>query len=168
MMYICAFFKYLLYLLRHKYYVFVECCKAGIPWRGFTHDFSKFLPSEFFPYMKHFYIRKNKVIAGGYIKQADTVQDPAFDKAWQLHIKRNPHHWQYWVTTSEQGVARTPKVSPMPDCYWKEMIADWRGAGRAQGYGDNTLEWYEKHKDSMLLHPETRGNVEAELLLIRR
>ena len=25
---------------KHKYIVFVHCVKAGIPWRGFVHDFS--------------------------------------------------------------------------------------------------------------------------------
>lgn len=167
MRYLKAFFKYLSYILRHKWFVFLECCKAGIPWRGLVHDLSKFSPSEFFPYMNHFYLRKSKAIEGGYLKQLDTIPDPAFDKAWQLHLKRNPHHWQYWVSVSDHGTVQTPKVSPMPDKYWKEMVADWRGAGRAQGYGDNTLEWYDKHKDSMILHPETRANVESELFIRR-
>ena len=39
--------KYLLYLIKHKWLVFLECCKAGIPWRGILHDLSCFLPSEF-------------------------------------------------------------------------------------------------------------------------
>jgi len=37
--------KYLIflnYLIRHKWYVFVECCRYGVPWRGISHDMSKF------------------------------------------------------------------------------------------------------------------------------
>ena len=49
------FFKYLKYVIRHKYFVFLESCKLGIPIRGFVHDTSKFFPDEFFPYMNHFY-----------------------------------------------------------------------------------------------------------------
>ena len=34
------------------WYVFVECAKRGILWRGLIHDWSKILPSEFVPYYK--------------------------------------------------------------------------------------------------------------------
>ena len=32
---------------KHKWLVFKLCCRAGIPWRGFMHDWSKFSPTEF-------------------------------------------------------------------------------------------------------------------------
>ncbi|MEW6726891.1 MAG: DUF5662 family protein [Bacillota bacterium] len=51
---------------------------------------------------------------------------------------------------------------PMPDRYRKEMLADWHGAGKAQGKPD-TKAWYLANKDKMLLHPETRDWVEAQL-----
>ena len=44
-----------------------------------------------------------------------------------------------------------------------EMLCDWRGAGKAQGYGDNTDKWYQANKGKMQLHPETRGWVEQQL-----
>lgn len=47
--------------------------------------------------------------------------------------------------------------------YAKEMLADWQGAGRAQGHGDNTLGWYAKNRDKMLLHPETRAWIEQQI-----
>lgn len=47
--------RYLKYLIRHRWYVFLECCKLGIPWRGIVHNLSKFLPSEWFPYVERFY-----------------------------------------------------------------------------------------------------------------
>lgn len=48
----------------------------------------------------------------------------------------------------------------------REMLADWFGAGRA--YNDNWTplepqKWYEKNKENMKLHPDTRAWVEAEL-----
>jgi hypothetical protein len=66
------FFKYLKYVIRHKWYVFLECCNLGIPFRGIFHDLSKFLPDEFFPYMNHFYGYKNQA---GYIKENDKTID---------------------------------------------------------------------------------------------
>ena len=56
---------------------------------------------------------------------------------------------------------------PMTDLARREMLADWFGAGRAYNSDWTPLEprkWYEKEKDKMILHPETRAGVEAELL----
>lgn len=55
---------------------------------------------------------------------------------------------------------------PMSDSARREMLADWFGAGRA--YNENwtleePLKWYEKNKENIQLHPETRVLVEAEL-----
>lgn len=153
------YFKYLSYVVRHKYYVFIECCKLGIPWRGLVHDLSKLLPSEFIPYANFFY-GNNKRIRDktGYYKPTDTG-DTAFDFAWLLHQKRNKHHWQWWILPEDKGGV---KVFPMPDVYRKEMLADWRGAGKAQGKPD-TKAWYLANSHNMQLHPETRTWVERQL-----
>lgn len=155
--------KYLSYVLRHKWFVFIECCKLGIPWLGIIHDWSKFRPSEWFPYAEHFYGTNKKGIKEGrdktgYYKPYDTG-DQAFDFAWLLHQKRNKHHWQWWLLpTDAEGV----KIFEMPVKYRKEMVADWRGAGRAQGTPD-TIAWYDKNKDKMQLQKETRKWVEVEI-----
>jgi len=44
----------------------------------------------------------------------------------------------------------------------KEMLADWRGAGRMQGT-PNTAAWYGANGQKMLLHPDTRDWIEANL-----
>ena len=49
------YLKCLIYLVKHKLYVFKECYKMGIIWRGIVHDFSKLYPSEFIAYAKYFY-----------------------------------------------------------------------------------------------------------------
>lgn len=49
------YWKYFKYVIRHKWYVLIECFKKGQYWRGITHDLSKFLPDEFIPYAKYFY-----------------------------------------------------------------------------------------------------------------
>jgi hypothetical protein len=41
-----------------------------------------------------------------------------------------------------------------------EMIADWRGAGKAQGKGDNTVAWYAENKGKMQLDEWTRSQIE--------
>ena len=156
---------YLNYVLRHKWFVFLECVKLGIPLRGIVHDLSKFLPSEFFPYADHFHGKgkKDGIKTGrnktGYYKPTDTG-DPAFDKAWFHHQKRNDHHWQYWCQPDEDG--SPVKVLEMPMECRLEMLADWRGAGRAQGTPD-TLAWYTENGMKMSLGPYTRAWVEHVL-----
>lgn len=159
--------KYLWYIIRHKWFVFVEAAKLGIPWLGLVHDWSKLLPDEWFPYTRYFYGTWPSVqdLGPGDLQLTRLDVDLQFDLAWLKHIHRNRHHWQWWILREDDGGA---KVLPMPDCYRREMLADWRGASRAQGYGDNTLEWYTKNKHKMQLHPETRSWIETALNMARR
>ncbi len=155
------YLKYLHYVLRHKWFVFIECCRYGLFWQGITHDISKFLPSEFIPYANFFYghrapIRRDST---GYYKPTETG-DQEFDYAWFLHQKRNKHHWQYWVFPDEGG--KSFKVVEMPDKYQKEMLCDWLGAGMAQGTPDSK-KWYDAHKDQLVLHSKTRAWIEEQL-----
>lgn len=154
------FFRYMSYLLRHKYYVFIECVKFGIPWLGVIHDWSKFLPSEFIPYMNYFYGDKSKEIRDkdGYYKPHNTG-DNSFEFAWLLHQKRNKHHWQFWVLTQDTDPTI---IFEMPMKYRKEMLADWKGAGKAQG-ANNTKGWYLKHCHRIMLETNTREWVEEQL-----
>jgi len=157
------YFKYLIYVLRHKWYVFIECCKVGIIWSGLTHDLSKFLPDEFIPYAKHFYGNNSGISRNrdktGYYKPTDTG-DLAFDFAWLLHQKRNKHHWQWWTLPKDGGGI---KVLDMPLKYRKEMLCDWRGAGRAQGHHGDIKEWYQKNIRKMKLHIDTKDWIEREV-----
>jgi hypothetical protein len=166
------YLKYLHYLLRHKYYVGIECLKKGLFLRAFTHDISKFSPDEFLPYMNYFYGNGHDIKRGrdktGYYKPTDTG-DKAFDFAWLLHQKRNKHHWQWWVLPEDGGGI---KVLEMPLKYELEMICDWVGAGKAQGHfspKDNpmleTRKWYEANKGKMQLGKITRRWVEYQLNL---
>jgi hypothetical protein len=135
------------------------CFKEGLIIRGLLHDLSKFRLSEWLPYANYFYgdrdgdkaRRENK----GYYKPYNTG-DERFDFAWLLHQKRNDHHWQWWILPLDDGGFKT---LPMKRNAALEMICDWRGAGRALGFGDDTLEWYEKNKENIILHETTKQYV---------
>jgi hypothetical protein len=142
------YISYFNYVFRHKYFVFVECLKYGLIWQGIIHDWSKFLPGEFIPYANYFYsgdTRKDRF----YTPSQGT---DAFNRAWLKHQHRNPHHWQHWVLQEDDG---NKFALEMPVKYAKEMVCDWRGAGRAQGFND-TSAWYLRNKNKMVLHPKTR------------
>ena len=162
--------KYLRYVLRHKWYVFLACLALRVPlWQAVLHDWSKFLPGEWFPYARYFYGPSEPPINYGelFARQNHAANvaawkedlQRAFDAAWLHHQHASPHHWQHWVLREDNG---DTKVLPMPERYAREMVADWMGAGRALGKPD-TRGWYEANKDKQQLHPETRALVERLL-----
>jgi len=163
---------YFWYVVRHKWFVTLECLKRGLIWRGLKHDIDKFYPDEFFPYARFFYnpdgSKRQIRDKTGYYKPTDTG-DLAFDRAWFLHQKRNDHHWQWAVypddgppQDSEQGMRNIIKVLPMSRRAIREMVCDWIGAGKAQNSSDS-VGWYEKNKNKLIFHPDTRTIVEQEI-----
>jgi len=93
--------KYFLYLIKHKWYVFIECCKMGIWYRGLLHDLSCLLPSEFLLSAKYFL---GCSCGQAYLPKA--YSDPEFDLVRIRHHKRNGHHWQHWVLILDSGKMR--------------------------------------------------------------
>lgn len=201
--------RYLVYLLRHKWFVFVAGLSTGAPlWRLLIHDWSKFLLSEWSAYVGQFYSGK--------------PDQNAFDNAWLFHQRRNAHHWQFWVLLDDhppssgrrfglqsmddtrncylcrtgsgctEGVelvdtsvcpespepyrlakecvdaANRYRALPMPEIYVREMVADWMGAGRAIHGHWEIQEWYDKNRQMIVLHPQTRTLVESILAEVVR
>ncbi len=144
------YWNYLKYILEHKKNVFIECWKDGLYLHAFTHDFSKFLPSEFIPYAKFFY----KTNRSKNYNQSDENNEN-FLKGWNLHQKRNKHHWNYWVS-----ITRKNEIIPlpMPKKYIKQMICDWKGMGRK--FGGNWKDYYIKNKENFILHEDTKKILE--------
>jgi hypothetical protein len=183
--------RYFKYVLRHKWYVFLAGRQRGVGlWQLLVHDLSKFRPDEWQPYAEWFYGYEGgpwfKVLQatkhpGGLIpttkastgqahpeselgwelRQKAQAREEAFQKAFLLHLHRNPHHHQYWTLP---GYGDKPaRAFIIPDKYTREMLADWDGAGRAITGKADTKGWYEKNHKSMTLHPNTQFYVEATL-----
>lgn len=154
------YIKYLLYVLEHKKNVFIECWKEGLHLHAFTHDLSKFSPSEFIPYARNFYgkyiprrILDNMVGIDNKskIRTKEQVKEE-FNQAWQLHYKRNKHHPEHWVGRD------------MPRKYIKQMVCDLKGMSRK--FGDTAQEYYLKNYYKWDMTHETRFRLEIELDLI--
>lgn len=142
--------KYLWYVIRHKWFVLIAGLTTVPIWQLILHDWHKFLPDEWFAYARTFY-------APDGAKQYEPTA--AFDIAWLKHQNRAPHHWQYWILLKDGGEV---ECLPMPDRYWREMIADWKGAGRALDKPDYQ-KWYARNRDKIQLHPDTRQKVDKAL-----
>lgn len=160
-------YNYLKYLIKHKYYVFVAGRKLRVPiWRLVIHDWSKFLPSEWFAYVETFYGDNPswenglKYLNHPYKWSKEYWRDK-FDYSWLAHQHRSPHHNQHWILREDSG---SVKVLKMPEVYAREMVADWSGAGKAITGEWEVSEWYEKNKGRITLHENTREFVEGLLL----
>jgi hypothetical protein len=141
--------RYLSYVLRHKWHVLYAGWYLRVPfWRLLIHDASKFSRAEWGPYVRRFFAGRGSQ----WEKDADPTE---FHMAWYHHWTRNPHHWEYWLAAAYEPA--TPLE--MPEAYVREMVADWYGAGMAQGKPEIEA-WYDAHCDQMLLHPSTRMMVE--------
>lgn len=157
--------KYLKYVLKHKWYVFRagEIVRAPF-WRLLIHDWTKFLPCEWFAYANYFYGNHPSwydvtCVCGDSFKGTKEFWKTQFDKAWNHHQKHNKHHWQYWLLTNDSSSPKHQSL-PMPEKYIREMVADWVGAGLAITGTMEVRTWYLNNKDSILLEDKTRERVE--------
>lgn len=158
--------KYLSYMIRHKWFVLIECWRRRLYYAGLIHDLSKFLPSEFLPYVKFFHGKDSTQESRECRYQDINHAQRYFQRAWQLHLMKNRHHWQNWLNYQDVG---TMVILEMPRKYAVEMLCDWIGAGRAQGYFNKNYPmkevnvWYRKNRGKIILHPRTREFIESLL-----
>ena len=137
--------KHIKLVFKHKWIVFKLCCKIGIPWRGFMHDWSKFSPTELFESIKYYDGHKSPVRICREIN--------GYSEAWLHHKGRNKHHPEYWVLNSIPQ-----KAILMPYKYAAEMVCDKMAAGIVYKGKDWTLdtqlEYYKKERQESILHPQ--------------
>ena len=101
---------------KHRFLVFKLCCRAGIPWRGFVHDLSKYSIIEFSESVKYY--------SGKHSPIRDCKKVNGYSKAWLHHKGRNKHHYEYWYDYA------APEATPViPYKYAVESICDTLAAG---------------------------------------
>jgi len=148
--------KNLIYILRHKWFVFLAGIRLRVPpWRLLIHDWSKFTPAEWPAYADYFFAPKNDKCPDWLFWEYD--RKSKFERAWLHHQHRNPHHWEHWLLRNKDGGYTSLK---MPEHFAREMLADWAGAGRAITGKWEVRDWYEKNKANIALHASTRACVE--------
>lgn len=162
--------QYDLYLQKHKANVHksFEWIRENLPelllnlntenieWQiEFAHDASKSDPDEYEAYDAYFY---------GGNKSFKVVQN--FNKAWLLHIHRNPHHWQHWILIHDDP-NEPETILDMPYNYILEMICDWWSFSWRKKNLFEIFNWYDEHKDYIKLSDKTRKTVEDILNRIK-
>ena len=145
---------------RHRHKVLVHCIKAGIVWRGLTHDLSKFSPTEFIPGVKYYQGTRSPNEREREIYGAS--------RAWMHHKGRNRHHLEYW--TDYSPVTKQMEPVKMPTVFVIEMFCDRVSASKIYGkesYTDKSpLEYFLKVKSKRVIHPETSDLLEKLLTML--
>ena len=128
---------------------------VDLEWQiGLNHDASKTESDEYAAYDAYFY--------GGNVSYS--VQQE-FNKAWLIHIHKNPHHWQYWILVNDEPSEGAILID-MPYNYIIEMICDWWAFSWKSENLKEIFKWYDDHKTHMQLSVRTRAHVESLLYLM--
>ena len=143
------YWKHFKYTMIHKFWVMRYCFEFGLYWQGITHDWNKFLPSQFIPYARNFFGERTREVK------------TSFKYAWLDHQNTNKHHWHYYVYIDGDGEL---KPLDIPINYIFEMVCDWRAAGKAKGTSDGSwigaLQYFQENGDKMILSEPTRKKVQ--------
>ena len=137
--------KHIKLINKHKWVVFKLACRAGIPYRGFLHDFSKFSPTEFVESVKYY--------VGDHSPIIEAKKDKGYSEAWLHHKGRNKHHTEYWIDET------APTPTPMPPYkYVVEMLCDKTAAGLAYKgktwTQDYQLSYYMKEREKIKINSD--------------
>lgn len=135
--------KHFILITKHKLLVFKLCCKIGIPFRGFMHDWSKYSPTEFWESVKYYNGKRSPIWL--------CKEDIGYSKAWLHHKGRNKHHSEYWV--DELAPDPTPII---PYKYIAEMICDKLSASITYNgknwTNSSELEYWNKEKTQIRIN----------------
>jgi len=123
----------------HRKWVRHYCFLAGIPWRGITHDLSKYSPTEFFESARYYVGTSSPIDVA--------KKDKGYSAAWLHHKGRNRHHWAYWSDKFSEGTV----IYPMPKNDFVELICDFLGAAHAYSEENfsyyNELQWWKNDRE---------------------
>lgn len=152
-------FKHLGTITKHRWFVFLYCCKCGIPWQGLIHDLSKFSYTEFSESIKYYTGTSSP------IDECKKVNGVSY--AWLHHKGRNKHHYEYWQDNFDRGTTHIR----MPYKYAVEMLCDMLGAGRAYSGKNFTykseIEWWKnKQKTLNAMDPVTEQFISICLTML--
>ena len=152
--------KHFILITKHKWYVFKNCCKARLFWRGLKHDLSKYSFVEFWESVKYFTGDKSPI--------DNCKAAKGYSKAWMHHKGRNTHHYEYYVDNCDNGGIAIQM--PFKDAV--ELICDYLGAGQAYMKKDFSYEaeyewWQNKKSKPLLMHNQTKIFIEKCLFELK-
>ncbi|MCI9487937.1 MAG: catalase [Lachnospiraceae bacterium] len=147
----------------HKEEVMKNCFRVGMYKQGLLHDLSKYNPKEFFVGCKYY--------QGNRSPNAAEREERGYSSAWLHHKGRNKHHFEYWIDVDMDRGFEVAGMR-MPVKYVLEMFMDRIAASKTyqkEKYTDaSPLEYYNKTREVMVIHPKTRRQLEILLGMLAR
>lgn len=132
----------------HKAKVMELCFKCGLYKQGLKHDLSKYTWTELKTGFNYYQGFRSPINA--------QKEEQGYSMSWLQHKGRNPHHWEYWLDNSPNGVIAVK----MPFEYVAENFCDRVAASmiyQKENYRDDSaLKYFEDSLPALLLHPETK------------
>ena len=148
-------------ITKHKMLVMKYCFSVGLYRQGLLHDLSKYSPTEFLVGAKYYQGTRSPNNA--------EKEKKGYSSSWLHHKGRNKHHFEYWIDFSldkSKGLVG----HKMPVNYVVEMMMDRIAACKVykgKEYTDRSpLEYYQREKDFIVIHPETRRLLEKLLIML--
>lgn len=141
---------------KHRWLVFIHCCRCGIPFRGLVHDLSKYSPSEFLVSARN-YSGTRSPIAN------ERREENGYSKAFIHHTRKNRHHYEYWVDVTLGDIV----LSPMPYPFALESCCDMIAASKVYNGKKYTkampLSFFNMAKKRSMMHSATKEFIETIL-----
>ena len=144
-------FGHLQTINQHKIKVTSLCFRCGLYKQGLLHDLSKYSPIELKTGFRYYQ---------GYRSPIDAQKETeGYSLSWLHHKGRNPHHWEYWLDNSKDGI----KPVPMKFQYVVEMFCDRVAASQIylkEKYRDDSpLKYYRDNQSYVVIHPQTERQI---------
>lgn len=139
-------------ITKHKIKVTHLCFRCGLYKQGILHDLSKYSYIEFKAGVKYWQgnrspIDKEKEVLG-------------YSRGWLHHKGRNPHHWEYWLDNSPNGIVPVK----MPTNYLIEMWCDRIAASmiyNKNNYTDDIpLNYFLKGYDYVIMEQSSKDYIQ--------
>jgi hypothetical protein len=137
---------------RHRFHVFLNCVRCGIPWRGLVHDLSKYSPAEFFPSARFCTGKKSPI-------GEERKSEGGYSSVFIHHTRHNRHHFEYWVDVTTGDII----LIPIPYKFALEMCCDMISAsmvynGKSYHKG-MPLEYFQRNQKKSMMHSATKDFV---------
>ena len=84
-------------------------------------------------------------------------QKEAANDVIREHIKKNPHHSEFWGAPSDDQFSTNIDCTKTPDTYMYEMAADWMAT--AEERGTNCMDWYNKNVGKRWIYNEHQCDI---------
>ena len=150
-------------ITEHKCIVMKECFEVGLYKQGLLHDLSKYTPEEFMTGVRYY--------QGNRSPNAAEKEERGYSRAWLHHKGRNKHHYEYWIDLNADR-SRGLCGMKMPINYVVEMFLDRMAASKVYNKGHykdcDSLEYYKRSRNFMMIHPDSRKLLEHLLVMLAR